>query len=85
TLFTPGALQNAARQVGFRAARLLKPPFQAELWFRPSAAIRRGEDPIDNPNMPAGVLRQARQADRIAWLRPSLAEEILLLAQKGQE
>ena len=85
-LFTPASLRAALEQAGFEVAPRLLPDGGAKWHFRVSAAVAKGRDPLNAPGhsffQKWRLKREARCADRQAAVRPELAEELVLLANK---
>ncbi|MFL5734103.1 MAG: class I SAM-dependent methyltransferase [Chloroflexia bacterium] len=82
-LFTPRSLRALLRPEGFQVAARPKPSYSTEWTYQASAAIANGHDPINSPPpLPAPLKRKARLAEWRAYLRPQVAEEIVLLARK---
>ena len=80
-LFTPDSLRHALESVGFRITSY-PPVLRGNSFFRTSAAMERGLDPMDPPPLPRSLQSGALLADFLSWLRPGLSEELVLIARK---
>lgn len=85
-LFTPSALINALKLAGFGEVSSPKITSAARWYFRASAAVSSGRDPIRSRS-PHGweglrLHNNARRANLMTRSNPSVGEEIILLARK---
>jgi SAM-dependent methyltransferase len=84
-LFTRSALSRAVESAGFESLRFVR-DYSAERVFPCSATVAAGEDPRDDRVVQRRRCRWAvLEADVIAHLRPSRAEDIVLIARRAHQ
>jgi 2-polyprenyl-3-methyl-5-hydroxy-6-metoxy-1,4-benzoquinol methylase len=83
-LFTPSALRLALQKAGFRIISAPQANWTAEWMFSSSAAIEQGLDPYASAQLLTSQQRwHERLSGLLTYLRPALAEELIMVAQKS--
>jgi SAM-dependent methyltransferase len=85
-LMTPKRLIGMLTTHGFTRAKLKKPPYEAQYYYRQSLAIRRGEDPERGADTgwSKDWRARAREADTLSFADPELCESMTVVAFKPE-